>query len=302
MKKLVVFALAGCCLSAVAQDKKEFRVVETFSSPRAINARTTEVVETGKLDFNVTHNFGDFAGRFGGIKNFFGLDNSTDVRIGFTVGIARHLEASLARAKGASPQTQLVELGAKYQLMQQRENDPSHPLAMAVSANFVAVACKASAGINLENSFSDFSDRLSQVWQLILARRFGKFTVQLNGAYLTRGYAISYDMKNMFALGGALRLPLGNKFNLVLDYFHPFRSPSSRDSFSLKNSIHFYDPLGIGLEIKTAGHIFRLNFTNCSEILENRFIPRTIHSWSKGQYRWGFNISRKFRLWREKNN
>ena len=131
----------------------------------------------------------------------------------------------------------------------------------------------------------------------------GKVSLQLNPTLMTRGYAISYDQKTMFSLGGALRVPLGNKLNLVLDYFHTFRNQSSKDAFAVnhgKQSIKFYDPIGIGFEILTAGHIFHLNFTNATEILENRFIPRTISSWGKGQFRWGFNISRTFVLWREK--
>ncbi|HQV60653.1 MAG TPA: DUF5777 family beta-barrel protein, partial [Chitinophagaceae bacterium] len=63
-------------------------------------------------------------------------------------------------------------------------------------------------------------------------------------------------------------------------------------------NIRFFDPLGVGFEILTSGHIFRLNFTNATEIVENRFIPRTITSWGKGQFRWGFTISRNFTLWR----
>jgi hypothetical protein len=63
----------------------------------------------------------------------------------------------------------------------------------------------------------------------------------------------------------------------------------------------FYDPLGIGVEITTAGHVFHMNFTNTTEILENRFIPRTVTSWGKGQFRWGFTVARTFVLWREKN-
>ena len=37
------------------------------------------------------------------------------------------------------------------------------------------------------------------------------------------------------------------------------------------------------------------------KLLENRFIPRTTTAWSKGQFRWGFTISRDFDLlWKKK--
>jgi hypothetical protein len=123
-------------------------------------------------------------------------------------------------------------------------------------------------------------------------------SLQLNPTLVTRNYAISYDQKTFFALGGAIRLPLSARVNLIVDYFAPFRKQAVEDSFRVKNNLRFYNPLGIGFEILTSGHVFHLNFTNATEILENRFIPRTISSWGKGQFRWGFTISRRFSLFR----
>jgi hypothetical protein len=106
----------------------------------------------------------------------------------------------------------------------------------------------------------------------------------------------------MFALGGAIKVPIiTNRLNLIVDYFHSFRSKSSKDSMRVNKNLTFYDPIGVGFEILTSGHIFRMNFTNATEILENRFIPRTTTNWGKGEFRWGFNISRNFTLWRPKN-
>jgi hypothetical protein len=136
------------------------------------------------------------------------------------------------------------------------------------------------------------------VIQLIIAKKMGKVSVQLNPTFVNRGYAVTYDKKRLFALGGAVKLPLSGRINLVVDYFHPFRDQASKDAFKANENIKFYDPLGVGFEVLTAGHIFRLNFTNSTEILENRFIPRTITSWGEGQFRWGFTITRNFTLWR----
>lgn len=300
MRKITTLAFIFTSLALTAQEKKESKPVEVFSSGKTINARTPELVGKGKMDFNVTHNFGDIGGSNGGIKRFFGLDNAADIRIAFTVGLGKKFDATAARTRGGGPQQQLYELSGKYQFMQQMENDASHPLSIALFGNMVIAASTQNPTPNQDNSYDGLGERMSNVLQLILAKRMGKVSLQLNPTFVTRGYAISYDMKSMFALGGAVRLPLGNRVNLILDYFHPFRSTASKDSFRIKNNIRFYDPLGVGFEILTAGHIFRLNFTNCTEILENRFVPRTIYSWGKGQFRWGFTISRTFTLWRDK--
>ncbi|HEY9258337.1 DUF5777 family beta-barrel protein [Chitinophaga sp.] len=47
--------------------------------------------------------------------------------------------------------------------------------------------------------------------------------------------------------------------------------------------------------------MFSITFTNSTAILENQFIPETTSSWVQGQFRWGFNISRRFTLFGKKD-
>ncbi len=301
MKRFFIVTSLFISFQVAAQEGKEKKTVEIFSSEKVINANTPETAGKGKMAFKVSHNFGDIAGDNGGIKQFFGLDNSTDIRIAFQVGLGKRFDVIAARAKGAGQQQQLWEMGLKYKLLEQLENDPSHPLSVAIFANTVIASNKANPFPNQENSYKDFSDRVSNVLQLIIARKMGKISLQLNPTFVTRSYTISYDQKTMFALGGAIKVPLvQNRLNLLVDYFHPFRREAVEDSFKVNDNIEFSDPLGVGFEILTSGHVFRLNFVNNTEILENRFLPRTISSWGKGQFRWSFTISRNFVLWRDK--
>lgn len=290
-------------ITVIEEPKKETPVTKVFYSQKAINTKTVEVLRKGVLEFSVSHNFGDIAGDFGGISRFFGLDNAMDIRIGFQTGLSNRLNLVTARTRGASAVQNQWELGLKYQVLKQVEGDPKHPLSLTLYANNVMSTQKRAVLPDLENSFEDFGSRQSQVVQLLLARKFGKVSLQLNPIYLNTAYVIPNDDKNIFALGGAIRLPLSKKIVILADYFHPFRSQSSKDSFAAASpSIQFYDPFGIGIEILTEGHIFHLNFTNATEILENRFIRRTVTSWGDGQYRWAFTISRNFILFRDKKS
>lgn len=301
MKRILLIAGLTISLHSLSQESKDKKLVQIFSSEKTINATTPETVGKGKMAFKVSHNFGDIGGKAGGIKNFFGLDNSTDVRIAFQVGLGEKLDAIVARTKGAGLQQRAIELGLKYKLLEQMENDPSHLVSVALYANTAIATNDANSFPNQDNSYKDFSDRVSNILQLVIARKMRKVSLQLNPTFLTRGYAISYDQKSMFSLGGAIRVPLvENRLNLLVDYFHPFRREAVEDSFKVNDNIEFSDPLGVGFEFITSGHTFRLNFTNNTEILENRFIPRTITSWGKGQFRWAFTISRSFTLWRDK--
>lgn len=292
--------------------------VKIFDSEKLINANTTELVGKGKMVFRVIHNFYDVAGSAGGIKNFFGLDNAADIKIGFETGLGRRLDLVTSRIRGAenyqtafSRVQKIWELGFKYKFIEQKEDDPTHPLSVAMFAN-MAVTSMQSAVFSppytdsAETTFNNFSERLSQAVQLIIARKFSKASIELIPSYVHRARVIPGDDKSVFALGGAARIPITRNIAFIVDYFHVFHSQAVKDFYKNPNSavhpsIKFYDPLGVGFEFLTAGHVFHVNFTNATEILENRFIPRTVTSWGKGQFRWGFTISRQFVLWREKN-
>ena len=75
--------------------------------------------------------------------------------------------------------------------------------------------------------------------------------------------------------------------SVLVDYAHPFSA--------FRTSVHgFHDPLGFGIEIETGGHVFTLNITNANAIDPINYLSNTQESFSKGQYRIGFTISRIF--------
>lgn len=290
-----------------AKHHDESSETKVFYSQKIINSNSVEVLRKGILEFRVSHSFGDIAGDNGGIKRFFGLDNATDIRIGLQMGLSDKLNVSLARARGVNfgpgSVLQLYELGLKYQFLKQQENDPSHPLSLTLFANSVVSSMTENADEGYENSFRKFSDRTSEVVQLMVAKKMGKVSFQLSPTFVTRGMVIPGDDKSIFAIGAAIRIPITSKLFFIADYFHPFHSQKSKDLWAqdtLNRNTKFYDAIGAGFEILTMGHVFHLNFTNATETLENRFIPHTVTNWGKGQFRWAFTISRNFTVFRDK--
>jgi len=296
-------------MDSSAQEKK--RPVKIFNSEKVINANTTEVVARGKMEFNVSHDFMDIAGRQGGIKKFYGFDNSTDVRIGFHIGLTDRLNLNFAHSKGDSRglipdvagrptkylPNQLYEIALKYQLLRQLENDPHHPIAVTFFFNNVTSAVDTAI---TDYKFKNLGDRMSQVYQVIIAKKIGKVSIQLSPTLVHQDYVLNNDDATTFALGGAMRIPFSLRFAFLVDYIHCFISDTKKTSYNNNNGVTFRDPLGFGFEVTTAGHVFSLKFTNTSAILENQYIPYNSTSWGKGQYRWAFNISRTFSLWRPK--
>jgi len=286
--------------SALGGDSTEHAsddVEATFKSTRIINSQSPETIHKHELDFKVDHRFGDIAGSNGGAGNFFGLDNSTDIKIGFEYGITDNLNVGIARAKGATQVAQLYEVNLKYRVLRQTV-DGKVPVSVAGYASVTVPGVEADRQNDGEaTSYRQFADRLNLVGQLIIARKFGSaLSLAVHPTYIRRNTTADYDgQHDLFAVGIGGRLKVSRRMALVMDYFLPFRSTASKERYADAITA-LYNPLGIGLEIETGGHVFNLNFTNATAIQEMQYIPETTSSWTNGQFRWGFTISRRFSL------
>ncbi|MGF6845911.1 hypothetical protein QFZ51_001146 [Chitinophaga sp. W3I9] len=277
------------------------KVRDTYKSTRIVQGQSTEMLRKHELDFRVTHRFGDAGGEFGGTKTFFGTDNSTDIRIAFEYGVSDDLMVGISRTKGSGDLQQLYEGLVKYRFLQQT-TDNHIPLSLAVFGNAVISGMPSATDKTSAAYFEDGADRLMYVAQAIVSRKFGdKLSLTLSPTYVHRNHVAYMDMNNMFALGAAGRLKLSKRMGLLAEYYYPFRSQESKDYFKSAKGISFYNPLAVGLEIETGGHVFSITFTNSTAIQESQFIPETTTSWLQGQFRWGFNISRRFTLFGKKD-
>jgi hypothetical protein len=62
-----------------------------------------------------------------------------------------------------------------------------------------------------------------------------------------------------------------------------------------------YDPLSVGFDLETGGHVFQFIFTNSLAMIEKGFVGETTGSWLKGDIHFGFNISRVFTFKKQHN-
>jgi hypothetical protein len=295
------------------KNKKKWPGDETalriFYSQRLITAKTVEVLPKGAMAFTIVHTFGDIAGDNGGTYNFFGLDDIRDAQIGFQIGLTNRLNILLQHTVGYRAESDynfvqhFWEAGLKYQFLKQAPN--GSPISLTVFGNIVSTAQQIPKTNDsthafipgTERSFETGADRLSELLQVMIAKRFGNVSLQLSGTYLHTNYVIPGDQNDLFSIGAAVRLPLTKSVFIIADYFHSFRNQQSIDAWEAQTPPQTHrDVLGIGVEILTAGHVFHLNFTNATDILENRFLPRTTAQWSEGEFRWGFTLTRNFML------
>jgi hypothetical protein len=268
--------------------KENEKVTATFKSTKVINAQTNETLKRRLLNFHITHRFGNIGSQSGGVHTLWGLDNATNIRFAFDYGITDRLQVGIGRSKTREH----IDANVKYKLTEQTE-DNSTPL----SVTLFSIAA-ISPERNIANRYKSFADRLSWVNQVILARKFGeRFSLAL---LPTLSYRVSpephFNPRNsaadnnlFYSQGVAARFKLSSRTVLVADYFYNF-SP-----YRINNpSRPHYNPLAVGVEIETGGHIFHINVTNTAGIIENDFLPFTRDSWTSGEIKLGFNISRVF--------
>lgn len=270
-------------MNALVGSEKGEPVIATFKATRLILSETTETIKKNNLNFVVIHRFGDVGGTDGGGKTLWGLDNSSDILIGFEYGLTNNLDIDFARSK----YEQLLELGLKYNILHQT-SDNSIPVAVTLIGR---VGLKPYS-VNT-NVYDDYANRFSYFYQAVIARKFSpRLSLQISPSFLRNNLPFPYlagNEKNIFSLSAAGRLKVTKRMGIVLDYAHPFSS-FRKNSDSPK----FYDPSGIGIEIETGGHVFTLNFSNAQAISPINYLADTESKWTKGQYRLGFTISRVF--------
>ena len=271
----------------ISSEQDPETLMAPFKSSRLILSQTTTMAKRHDLDFKVIHRFGDVGGTDGGSETLYGFDNSADIYIHFDYGISDRLNIGFGRSK----YEQLLDLQLKYAVLQQKEKDGS-PISLSVLAKTGFTPYKVQTAI-----FDNYGDRFSHFIQAILSRKFSPdFSLQIAPGFLFRNVVLGAgDERTLFSTGIAGRYKFTKRFGIVADYY--LISSSYRKD---NPNINYYNPLGLGIEIETGGHVFSMNFANAKAIVENNFLPNSTSSWTKGQYRFGFTISRMFTLYKSK--
>lgn len=271
-------------LKLVGDTKPRKEIVKNaFKSPRVINAHSMEFLRPGTMDFRILHRFGQLDQ---GYKNFFGLDQAS-MRMGFDFGILQNLMVGVGRS------TYKKELDGfiKYAPLRQSTGTRAFPLTVALVAGMTmdGLPWADPKRINF------FSSRLSYYFQAILGRKFSEgITLQAMPTLVHRNMIqLGKDSNNIYAIGAAGRIRLSRRISLTCDYFYVL-NPLSDNSYQ--------NPLAIGFDIETGGHVFQLHFSNSTGMNERAFITETLGKWSKTEIRFGFNLSRVFQIKKKKLN
>ncbi len=252
----------------------------TFKSTRIVTGHSVERMPKGQLDFRISHRFGLINS---GAYNFFGLDQA-NIHLGLEYGINNWLMVGYGR--GTFEKT--YDGFLKFSILRQSTGKKTMPISLSYFNSLAINTLR----WEIPDTKLNFWNRASFVHQILVARKFNeRFSLELNPTYVHRNMvATELDPNDLFALGAGARMKLSRRISINIEYYYVV--PPINDYRSEKT----YDPLSIGFDIETGGHVFQLFFSNSLAMIEKGFIGETTGNWGNGDIHFGFNISRVFNL------
>jgi opacity protein-like surface antigen len=287
IKSLLALLLLAIVVPANAQDidkmleeatgnETEFASA-TFKSTRIVTGHSIERMPARQLDVRISHRFGEINS---GIYNYFGLDEA-NMHFSLEYGITNWMMAGIGRGNYEKTYDGFL----KFSLLRQSKGKKNMPVSLSYLATTAISTLKWDGTGSL-----NFWDRVSYVHQLLIARKFNeRFSLELNPTYVHRNMVgTELDPNDLFAAGAGLRFKMTKRLSLNAEYYyvipplHDYRSETT------------HNPLSIGVDIETGGHVFQIILTNSVAMIEKGFIGETTGNWLDGGIHLGFNISRVF--------
>ena len=284
MRYTFIFLMLSACLILSAQEDDLLSEIDTdsigeqyataaFKGLKIVNFESTKLVAKKELTLVVSHRFGSIEN---GLDTFFGLDDAV-TRINFVYGITDAINIGVSR----SSFQKIYEASAKYRLV--RQKDHGFPFTI-VGYNSILV----NTALEEENLPKlEFSDRLGYTAQLLISRKVSsKLSLEVAPTFFHDNF-VAYDPQHnsQYAIGFGGRQKLGKRWSINVDYgWHLNRAEDSP----------FKNPLSIGFDLETGGHVFQMHFSNAQAMNTNGFIGQATGDWSDGNIYFGFNLSRVF--------
>jgi hypothetical protein len=258
--------------------KSKGKQVETaaFKALQIVNMQSTKLPAKKEFYVLISHRFGDLTQ---GLDNFFGLDNAI-TKIGGIYGVTDWLSIGVSRQTNLN---KTYELAVKYKFTNQ-ETD-GFPISIVGYNTMDINSIKKTAVYPLK-----FNDRLAYTTQLLFSRKFTEsFSFELAPIYVHKNlYDGLADQKDLLLLGSGARCKLSKRLSINLEYAARLNMPEGFTS-------PYHNPLSLGLDIDTGGHIFQLIFSNGQKMNDAEMFSNTAGRWDgKKELYFGFNMYRVF--------
>lgn len=246
-----------------------------FKGLQICNMQSTKLAVKGEWYFVVSHRFGNLKE---GTNNFYGLDNAY-TKIGGLYGATNWWTLSASR----HTYKKTYELGSKLKFANQEVD--GFPITI-VAYNTVDINSELKKELNPNLKFND---RLAFTSQLLLSRKVNEsVSLELNSIYVHKNvYEPTEEKKDEVLVAAGARCKVSKRLSVNVEY-------AARTN-PLKAS-PYDNPLALGLDIETGGHVFQLLFGTSQAMNDVAYYTNGSGSWTdnkKGLY-FGFNMYRVF--------
>ena len=255
----------------------------TYKSTRIVNGHSIERMKKKQLEFRVSHRFGQLNE---GSYNLWGLDQGT-IHLALEYGLTDWLEVGIGR----STYEKTFDGYGKISILRQSSGVKNMPVHLSYLLSTELISYKYFPE-KYKNTFS----RMSFIQQIMIARKLNEsISVQLTPTYIHRNIVpTELERNDLFACGIGGRYKLSKRIAFNVEYYYVYRANESAISQSIPPPAKYYNPLSVGIDIETGGHVFQIMLTNSQAMREGGFIGKTTGNWGDYGIHLGFNISRVF--------
>ncbi len=246
-------------------------IVQPFHSTHAINLPTTETIQKGNLEFEISHRF--VPDIKSGSKDLFGFDGPVNIRIALGYGITDNTFLTLGR----SNLNDNVDLWLKQKLWNFNNDLLPFALAFRIGSAYNSEAFDLNA-----NEAKEFQYFVQLILNSSIERNFAFGIVP---SYLYNSYIFIDDKKYSFTLGTNLQYYLSEIFSVLFEW-----NPTIT-GFRIA-----HNPASFGIELETGGHFFKIVLSNSTELNSSQFLAGTRSSFNESEWHIGFNITRLLNL------
>ena len=255
--------------------KKDLSTATAFKALQIANIQSTKTPAKHELYMIVSHRFGAMGGEnVDFLDNFFGLDNAT-TKLGFIYGFNDWFSMGVSRMA-----PKFYEFTTKYRLALQNENMP------------VTIVGFNSLGINTnlkKETYPNvkFADKLAFTNQLLISRMVNdKLSLELAGIWVHKNLIdTNTENKNDQILAAGGRYKISNRVSINADYgFRMSKNPTKA----------YYNPVSLGVDIDTGGHVFQIILSNSQRMNEDGYYTKSAGEIGEGGIFLGFNMYRVF--------
>ena len=290
---LIFIALNSFCLLNVNSQDTNFKAPkkiynkQTFKSTRFINIPTIKGHPKGGFEFSITHRFGQIKYNEEILKNFLGLDLSTNIRFGFAMPVSERFYLGVGRTK----YNKIYDLEANYIFMRQTM-DWKQPVTIALYHNTSYMSDDfPKVQDNMFNSDTTpfkykEGHRFSYYTQLSIACQLKRWlSVQISPA-ITYKNLVPVDIPEnwMLAIPFSGRIKTSMRTSVIFE-IAPVIANAPKD---------YTIPAGIGFEVKTISHAFQITINNTKRILNQEiYYSNVLDPFNDGIFL-GFNLQKFF--------